>query len=154
MLVLAPIRGCDKHGCGHYQAPRGKRKHKGVDIACVKNTKVLSPVEGVVTKIGKPYYIKIKDTFTAAERDKAQKKNALDYVEVTDGNSLRHRFFYVGRFVSTGQRVHIGTELGIAQGVADIYPGITEHFHYEILDKTGTPCDPCAYLKEAFGYEY
>ena len=121
MLVNAPLRGDDKHGSGYYGAPRGGRKHKGVDIACYKGSEVLSLSEGKVTKIGYPY------------DPNDSKKGHLRYVQISYGD-YDFRYFYVHPTVSIGDRVIKGDTLGITQGLTDIYPGITDHYHFEVKE--------------------
>ena len=122
MLVNAPIRGNDKQGAGYYGAPRsGGRKHKGVDISCYKNTEVLSISEGKVTKIGYPY------------DPNDSKKGHLRYVQISYGD-YDFRYFYIHPAVSIGDRVIKGDTLGITQGLIDIYPGITDHYHFEVKE--------------------
>lgn len=119
MLIRAPIRGDDKHGSGAYGASRGSRKHNGVDIACYKGSEVLSINDGKVTKIGYPY------------DPNDSKKGHLRYVQVTSGDYY-FRYFYVHPTVSVGDRVMKDDMLGITQGLLDVYPGITDHFHFEV----------------------
>lgn len=126
--VIPPHRTTDKHGSGHYGASRGSRKHNGVDIACYPRSMVLSHVRGTVTKLGYPY---------------ADNLN-YRYVEVTDDNSLRHRFFYVNPIVRLNDEVEVGDQLGMTQEL--MYEGITQHFHYEIKNNRGIYLDPNDYL--------
>ncbi len=115
------IRGQDKYGSGAFEAPRGKRKHKGIDPICDKGDHILSIGSGRVTKIGYPY------------DPTDEKKGHLRYVEVTDGKKNRVRYFYVKPCVTVGQSVYKDTLLGSAQGLLKVYEGITNHFHFEVL---------------------
>lgn len=137
MKVIAPIRGQDDQGSGAFGASRGSRKHNGVDIACLKGTMVISPVDGMVTKIGYPY----------DPRD--ANKGHLRYVEVTTVRGNRHRFFYVlpTDEVEVGVAVEAGDILGKTQGLTAIYPSITDHFHYEVIDPWGGFINPTAWIK-------
>lgn len=114
------IRGQDRHGAGYFGAPRGKRTHNGVDIVCRAGDAVTAFCDGTVTKLGYPY----------SPQD--PKKGHLRYVEVTDIEGNRCRYFYVKRSVSMGDRVRRGDLLGVAQGLTEIYKGITDHYHFEI----------------------
>ena len=138
MRVIAPIRGNDQHGSGAFGASRGggTRKHNGVDIACVKGTTVISPVAGKVTKIGFPY------------DPKDLSKGYLRYVEVTTEKKNRHRFFYITPKVDVGDLIAIGDVLGATQGLTSVYIGITDHFHYEVIDPWGAFIDPTAWVTE------
>ena len=120
--IEPPIRGTDKHGSGAFGASRGSRTHNGVDLACYKDSIIGSPCEGVVTKRGFPY----------SQDD--QRKHHLRYVEITDKYDRKHRVFYAFPSVEAGDLVFVGMDIGVSQGLADIYPGITDHIHYEIIE--------------------
>lgn len=111
-----PIRGEDAHGSGKWNAPRGDRKHKGVDFACFPMTKILSPIIGECTKIGYPYGDDL----------------SFKYVQVTDDAGRDHRFFYLDPKVKVGDQILIGDVLGEVQNLERRYPGITPHVHYEL----------------------
>jgi len=136
MRVIAPIRGNYQHGSGAIGAFRGggTRKHNGVDIACIKGTTVISPVAGKLTKIGFPYDLKNVS------------KGYLRYVEVTTEKKNRHRFFYITPKVAVGDLIAIGDVLGVTQGLTSIYIGITDHFHYEVIDPWGGFIDPTQWV--------
>lgn len=135
MKIIAPPRGTDKWGSGAFEARRKRSDgtistHNGVDIACFKGSLILSVVKGVCTKIGYPY------------NPKDFKKGHLRYVEITDRKGLRHRFFYVGPVVKVGTTVEKNSIIGVSQGLIEIYPGITDHIHYEIKRKDGSFVNP------------
>ena len=111
-----PIRGSDKHGSGHYGAPRGSRTHKGIDFSCYPDTEIYPRYPGKVTKLGYPY------------ADKLQYR----YVQVTDEFGNDHRYFYVEPMVELNQQVFEDTIIGTAQDLTKVYPGIINHIHYEI----------------------
>ena len=125
------IRGLDCHGSGAWQAPRGHRKHNGVDVVCQPGDKVRSLTDGKVTKYGYPY-------------NPSSEKGYLRYVEVTDANRARIRYFYVERNfdIVIGKTVTRGDILGKAQNIEEIYSGITQHYHLEIIAYT----NPLEYL--------
>ena len=132
MKVSPPIRDNDKFGSGLYGASRdgGKRTHKGIDYACYPNSMVLSVTSGVVTKLGYPY----KDDPT------------YRYVEVTDHDLRRFRYFYVKPTVSMNQMVIKGGILGKSQELNRRYNGITEHVHLEVKDQHNEFLDPGEYI--------
>ena len=120
MLIDAPYRGTDRHGSGAFMAPRaGGRTHKGIDFACYQGSIVHAASSGRVTKIGYPY------------NPNDKKKGHLRYVEITDVNDFKTRYFYLESFVEVGQIIYTGDLIGATQGLSDIYPGITDHFHFE-----------------------
>lgn len=127
MKIIAPERGSDKWGSGAFGASRGDRIHKGIDYACYKGSLVLSPVTGECTKIGFPYA--------------DPKKGNYRYVQITDSEGREHRIFYIEPQVRRGDWVETGDVLGESQGIADHYPGMTDHVHYEIL-VNGKPVNP------------
>lgn len=142
MIIRPPIRGLDNHGAGHYHASRGDRLHNGVDMACYAGSEVLSICSGTITKFGRPYYKQDPQT----DKDKA--KNNLSYVEVTDDDGLRFRYFYVSHHpdLIVGDEVKTGQVLGVVQDLDYIYPGITQHFHFEIKDQQGEYYDPTNFI--------
>lgn len=133
---VLPIRGEDKWGNGKYQAPRGDHKHNGIDLSCLEGTVILSPVNGVVSKLGYPY------------NPSDEKKGHMRYVEVISDGIYKHRFFYVLPSVDVGDTIKIGDQLGVAQDIASIYPEITPHIHYEIKHEVAEFLDPTKYLYE------
>jgi murein DD-endopeptidase MepM/ murein hydrolase activator NlpD len=47
-----------------------------------------------------------------------------------------------------GDTVKVGDELGTTQGLCDIYPGMADHFHFEVLKPDGTPVNPIEYMRD------
>lgn len=124
------IRGCDKHGCGHYGASRGDRTHKGVDIVCDRWMPVKSIGEGIVTKVGYPYGDDL----------------SYRYVEITDSAGARWRYFYVCPLVCLGSNIAPGDTIGQCQDIAARYEGITPHWHLEIINGAGDYIDPTGFV--------
>jgi len=129
IIAGLPHRGTDDFGNGEFGAPRGNRTHKGIDYACYPGTEIHSTVYGEVTKLGYPY------------ADALQ----FRYVEITDNEGLKHRFFYVEPNVDFGDRVLQGDVIGYAQDIAGHYNTedryMKGHIHYEILSN-GEPINP------------
>lgn len=129
LLIIAPPRGTDDFGSGHFGAPRGSRSHRGIDYFTAPGSKVCSMSDGIVTKLGYPY------------------AHALQYryVEVSDAGGYKHRYFYVKPTVRVNDRISRTDVLGIAQNISEYYDTGTKkmkpHVHYEILKGT-TPIDP------------
>ncbi len=117
--IIPPPRITDKYGEGHYLASRGSRLHNGIDLACYKDSIILSASKGWVSKLGYPY------------NPNDEIKGHLRYVQITF-DELDFRYFYVLPLVKVGDVVDIGDPIGTAQGLVDIYPGITDHVHVEI----------------------
>lgn len=77
-LKTIELRGNDPTGHGYYGAKRGNRKHKGVDYVAKPKDEVFSPIDGIVTKLGYPYYGNLN----------------FRYVEITN-DTYRVRLMYV-----------------------------------------------------------
>lgn len=136
------IRGIDPQGSGAYRSARGNRLHNGIDICCEEGELITSVGLGTVTKIGYPY------------NPSDPKRGHLRYVQVTDSNGLDVRYFYVAPSVTVGSMIGKGGVLGRAQGLAGIYKGITEHYHFEVLSMVNGKkvfLDPEQYLKAING---
>jgi murein DD-endopeptidase MepM/ murein hydrolase activator NlpD len=145
MLINAPIRGNDKYGSGAYDAPRGSHNHRGADPACYPGSGVNSVSDGVVTKIGFPYSQDDPDLrLSTKEKEKFLNKKALRYVQITYGG-LDFRYMYIIPSVKVGDKIQKGVPIGTSISLQHIYPGITEHFHFEIKEN-GKHINPGNYL--------
>lgn len=116
--LTPPQRTNDPHGSGAWQASRGTRKHEGVDYACWPESIVHSGTNGMVTKIGRPYY-------DAADTS----KNHFRYVQVTTQLGYNIRYMYVEPCVHVGDTVSTDQPIGAAQDLTKVYEGITPHIH-------------------------
>lgn len=134
-MIIPPIRTQDLHGSGEFGAPRGSRKHAGVDLACWPGSKVCALTHGKVTKLGYPY------------NPTDPKKGHLRYVEVTF-DSTRFRYFYIEPSVEVGQSVNAFDILGVSQDLTSVYAGITPHVHFEIINAEGEHVDPGNHFKD------
>lgn len=126
-IIKSPIknpklRGNDKHGSGAFGAPRGARKHRGVDIVSTPGESVFSPMDGKISKIGFPYGDGVGGVHDATP---------FRYVEIT-GAGATARVYYVEPTVSVGQKVKAGDIIGTAQDLDPRYSGITRHVHLEV----------------------
>lgn len=140
LTIKAPIRGQDKYGSGEYLAPRGNRKHNGIDVACYAESTIFAAKAGTITKIGYPY----------DPNDK--KKGHLRYVQITDNKGYAARYFYIAPTVAVDDKIKVGDPIGVAQGLIKIYPGIIDHIHFEV--KNGYEfLNPSDYLEEVANHE-
>ena len=147
LTIKPPLRGYDSQGSGAFGAPRGNRTHKGIDLACMKGSKVLSVCDGEVTKLGYPYNQgEPKEDWHQWKKDKFLKQKELRYVQITDKDDNDVRYFYVKPMVVLGSKVKAGRTIGEVHGLTNIYDGITDHFHFEIL-KDGEIINPHDYLE-------
>lgn len=129
-LFAMNYRKCDGYGCGHFGASRGTRKHMGVDMDCPPGTEVGSPVRGQVTKLGYTY----------------EDDLSFRYVQVV-AEGYQFRMFYVEPDVAVGDYVELGETIGRSQALHKRFPmtkagPMTDHVHFEILDKGGKHVDP------------
>ncbi len=122
-------RGSDSWGDGGYGAPRGHKKHRGIDYAAEEGSYILSPCIGTVTKLGWAY----------------KEDPHWRYVEITDLAGKRHRVFYITPLVHEGAAVTILHSIGIVQNISLKYlqqdPTISpmvNHVHYEIWEDGAT----------------
>lgn len=129
MLIL---RGNDSHGSGAFMASRGNRKHHGIDISGAPGGLVCPQLIGAVTKLGYPYA--------------AEGMQHFRYVQVTDPAGNAHRYFYVTPLIELGDQVTLDTVVGIVQDRGGLSPGMGNHVHYEIIDKTGRYVNPAKFL--------
>lgn len=130
-IAICERRGWDEYGAGYYGAPRGGRTHSGVDFLAEPGEILLTPVAGVVTKIGWAYR---DDPF-------------YRYVQISCGEDLKHRFFYVEPLrLNIGDHVKAGDPVGVVQDLGRRYRGIPNHVHYEIMAGTKF-INPDDYLK-------
>ena len=126
--AILPIRN-DAWGSGEFEAPRGDKKHKGIDYSAPVGSIIKAPISGWITKLGYPYADDL----------------SYRYVEITDHNRLKHRFFYVEPTVKEQGIITKYTPIGIAQDIQKRYTTknkrMDNHIHYEILHGR-TPLDP------------
>jgi len=126
-IITQGIRS-DEAGDGHFGASRGSRTHRGVDYDCDPVAPVLCLVAGKVTKLGYCYADDL----------------SWRYVQVTDKDSYKHRFFYVTPTVQVGDFIGRESIIGVAQDITERYPsqGMNAHVHYEIKTTKGEYLDP------------
>ena len=136
-ILNGTIRKSDKWGQGHFGAPRGTRKHNGIDIVTQLGTPVLSPIEGKVIRISYPYASDM--SFTGL---------LIEGIGVHQG--LEIKIFYmkpisgiVNKIVKPGQKI------GTSQSLLNKYPGITNHIHIEIK-LNGVKQNPKTLIKNIF----
>lgn len=148
-VIRTSVRGQDVWGSGEFEASRsGGRKHKGIDIVAPPGAEVIAVSGGHVSKIWYPYSQADPESFpNEDERRRFYEKKALRYVEIETFLGRRVRYFYINPVVEVGDHVAAGrTTLGIVKNLQGIYPGITDHYHFEVKDKSGLIMNPYQYL--------
>ncbi len=123
ILAILPKRGTDDWGSGEFGASRGSRLHNGRDYACYEFTVICSLTDGIVTKLGYPYGDDL----------------SYRYVEITDNEGFRHRYFYVSPSVEVGEQCRRGDMIGLSQNISKRYNDpkkgpMKNHMHYEIMN--------------------
>ncbi|XP_035194646.1 leukocyte cell-derived chemotaxin-2 [Oxyura jamaicensis] len=113
------IRGCDRHGCGHYNAPRGVKKHKGVDVVCTDGSAVYAPFAGKIDRQAKPY----------------GNSNAIDNGIQLSGGGFCIKMFYIKPVKYSGT-IKKGEKIGVLLPMQSVYRGITSHVHIQNCDLT------------------
>jgi hypothetical protein len=125
---VRPYRGrrdMDPAGSGVFGASRdrGGRKHLGLDLISVPGDEVVSPIFGVITKIGWAY----ADGKLGSIHIKGSGQH--------DGAEVK--LLYVSASVHVGDILKAGDPIGTAQDVAGYYDakdvhGMTNHVHGEL----------------------
>jgi len=107
-------------------SPRAGRKHNGIDLLCEPGQPIMSPVDGKISRIARPY---ADDTHFSGV--------------VIDAHRISIKMFYIEVDKSRiGQSVKAGDIIGRAQDISKKYGGgMLPHIHLQI-DR----CDPLLFL--------
>ncbi len=111
------IRDSDKWGSGAFDAPRGNRRHRGLDILTHHGQTLYSPVSGTITRYADPY-----------EDDPRYSGCLIQGSGPWSGYDIK--VFYLEQ-VTLGI-VDQDTHFAIAQDIERKYPGILNHVHLEV----------------------
>ena len=132
-MIIPSIRS-DSFGNGAYLSPRGKRLHQGVDFETpIADTPFFSDVSGEVIRIGYPYA-------------KTGPKSEYRLIEIRMDAQTKIKYMYLSPTVLQGERIERGEVIGHVQDLNKIYPGITNHVHFEVWVE-GMHVDPLQWLK-------
>ena len=113
------IRHSDRHGSGFFGAPRGDKRHKGVDfIVSPIGQTIVAPCPGDVIRIKRPYAKKVKGVLFSGLFIRA-----ADYTYTL--------FYFEPLFEVLRTRVEEGDILGYAQDISIKYPGMIPHIHVQ-----------------------
>ncbi|HSH26148.1 MAG TPA: M23 family metallopeptidase [Wenzhouxiangella sp.] len=146
--LIAPPRGQDPWGSGHFGAPRGSRTHTGVDIAAWPGSVVKVFQAGRITGFGYAY---------ASGVGGANGDCPFRIIDVHCIDGFDMRYFYVKPLmgVQVGDKVSMGEPIGVAQDLWRRYPPeldeegkpkiMTPHIHFEIIGPNGDHVDPVTY---------
>ncbi|RXM95859.1 putative phospholipid-transporting ATPase VB [Acipenser ruthenus] len=119
------VRGCDKFGCGGFNANRGSRIHRGIDVVCDDYSIVYAPFTGTLRGQAQPYG---------------------DASTIDDGVKLSNsaycvKIFYIRPYQYSGP-ISKGDKLGYLLPMQEQYSGVTSHLHLQMCDKS----DPTPYI--------
>ncbi|TXK00410.1 M23 family metallopeptidase [Flagellimonas aequoris] len=117
------IRLCDAWGCGHFNAPRGDHKHKGIDFDIPFGSVVYAPFPCKVVRLGFPY----SDDTSYRLVEIQGTGNYSDY---------KAKIMYVKDLPSVGETFKEGQKLCIADDITKRYSStMTNHVHFELYAK-------------------
>ena len=119
MILINPTGGnirSDSMGCGLYGAPRGDRKHNGLDYCCDPGQTVVSPIDGKIIRVALPYA--------------GAKYTGL----MIEGHQITITMFYISPLpYIVGKDVKAGDVVAIAQDISEKYGhGMLPHVHLRI----------------------
>jgi len=107
------VRELDKHGSGKYGAGRGGRLHAGSDFICIPGQSIYSPISGLLVRVAKPYAGKYSGVLI---------RNLQCEIKM---------FYFEPNLKLIGSNVEQGDVIGIAQNIAENYPGMIPHIHLQ-----------------------
>ena len=105
----------DSKGLGHHGAPRGHRKHNGVDLICIPGQDILMPVDGLIARVSMPY--KNDDRWLG--------------VYIISSRIEIKMWYFVPNLL--GMELKAGSVIGAAQNIGEKYEGVTPHIHLRIV---------------------
>lgn len=107
----------DSEGSGILGAPRGLKKHKGVDYECVAGQDVCAPFDMTILRVARPYA-----------------KGGMSGIAWRSGKSTGKMFYLEPNLSLVGQRVGAGEVIGRAQSISEFYnlPMMKDHIHFEV----------------------
>ena len=121
-------RVVDAFGSGLFRAPRGSRKHAGVDYQCTPDQDVVAPVSGTITRIARPY----SQPFTKPDG----KIIWYEGCEMKSPDIKIKMFYFKPDRTLIGKSVMIGQVIGQAQNIALKYNTPSKimmpHIHLQI----------------------
>jgi hypothetical protein len=120
----------DAAGLGHYGAPRGSRRHDGVDYEIKPGAEVYAPCTGKITRFARPY---ASDQYSGVEIRGKAAVVVLFYLKPCLYRKVGEALVYSEQDI-VGATVKEGDVVGIAQDVTARYPGLgmTPHVHMRI----------------------
>jgi murein DD-endopeptidase MepM/ murein hydrolase activator NlpD len=117
----------DSQGLGHFGAPRGSRKHQGIDIIAQANTLVTAPISGQIRRV------------TVYSNTPAWKGISIK------NQNVEIKLFYVDPIGALPASINRGEVVGTMQNRASNSPGMVNHLHIEVW-VNGKVVDPSDYF--------
>jgi hypothetical protein len=130
------LRGSDSWGSGAWLAPRGKRLHLGLDFEAQPDQIILSPLDGVVRRIARPYAYSLDEPANTGLLIEGTGRHADISVKL---------FYVIPDPGILGSYVTATTPIGLAASLQSLYPSITNHIHLALFHD-GDPIDPTPYF--------
>lgn len=117
-------RGVDKYGSGTFLASRdsGARSHLGRDYIALAGDEALSPIHGIIEKIGIAY--------------KDSPLGSIHIRGVGEHQGVQVKLLYARCDEPIGTECQVGRVIGEVQSLERRYPGITNHVHLEVMVAT------------------
>ena len=131
-LLQGPLRmrGDDDWGSGAFNAPRGERKHRGIDIITSPGEEIYCPIDGRIVRVAEPY-------------DDEPRYNGLLLAGSGSWEGYEIKLFYLDGF-SLGP-IEQGALMARSEDISIRYPGITNHVHLEVR-RDGDLLDPTSFF--------
>lgn len=138
------VRQPDAYGAGQFNAPRGNRRHDGVDYVAVPNQRILAPMSGKVARVSRPYASGIDaDVLSGIE------------IHASDGSTCQVWYITPDANI-VGTLVRAGEPIGVARTLQNRYPrrpaplqnagNMTDHVHVRIHDRNNRPVNPATVI--------
>jgi len=107
----------DSKGLGHHGAPRGLRKHNGIDLLCTPNQPIKMPVAGIIVRESLPY------------------KDNLEWrgVHIVSDRIELKLWYFLPDLNLIGSYVRLGDIIGYAQDISRKYSGVLPHVHLRVV---------------------
>lgn len=143
--LIAPTRGSDPWGAGHFGAPRGKHTHEGWDVAAWPGSVVRAMVAARIVRIGYCY---------ASGVGGIEGRDPYRLIEMNDQDGNVLKLLYVKPLEDIRPEVEVArTEpIGVVQNLWRRFPPtddkiMTPHIHIEVRTADGRLVDPQEYLR-------
>lgn len=116
------LRDCDAKGCGYFGAPRGARKHRGVDLLIEPHNVIFAPFRLKVLKFGQVY-------------SETTKFRYIEFRGFGLFSVFKMRVMYISNNegLATGDIIAKDGYIGTVQDIAGYHGGgMQNHIHYEV----------------------